>query len=365
MLLRLAMLAAALLASGSALAAADEPPAQSGYKQLYADWKKLLTELRQLQEKYPLADKKEQQEIEARFQQLLADGKALEPKVAAAAEKEFAARPNQDKDVSQFLLYMVNQRLSQDETAEAARLAKLLTDNKASYAQLPVIAARAFFANDEFDAAAAFVKQAREAKLRDDWLQRQGDDVLAYPEFWKKEQEIRAAEAKANDLPRVKLSTDKGDLVVELLENEAPNTVANFISLVEKKFYDGTPFHRVLPGFMAQGGDPQGTGRGGPGYKIRCECHEPNHRLHFRGTLSMAHGGRDTGGSQFFLTFVPTPHLNGLHTAFGRVVEGIDVLAKVQRRDPESPEPPKPDRLVKATVIRKRAHPYEPKTLPE
>jgi len=150
--------------------------------------------------------------------------------------------------------------------------------------------------------------------------------------------------------------------VVELFENEAPETVGNFISLVSSGFYDGLSFHRVLENFMAQGGCPKGDGTGGPGYNIYCECYESNHRNHFRGTLSMAHAGRDTGGSQFFITFLPTPQLNGRHTAFGRVIEGMDVLSKIQRRDPEKPADAAktPDKIEKAEVIRKRDHQYLP-----
>jgi cyclophilin family peptidyl-prolyl cis-trans isomerase len=158
----------------------------------------------------------------------------------------------------------------------------------------------------------------------------------------------------------VKIETSKGPIVVELFENEASQTIGNFISLIEAKKYDGLSFHRVLPGFMAQGGDPAGDGTGGPGYEIYCECHKPEYRRHFRGTLSMAHAGRDTGGSQFFLTFRPTTHLNGRHTAFGRVIEGMDVLAKLQRIDPQSPSGAIPDKIVKAEVLRKRDHKYEP-----
>ncbi|MFM7035207.1 MAG: peptidylprolyl isomerase [Planctomycetia bacterium] len=174
---------------------------------------------------------------------------------------------------------------------------------------------------------------------------------------------IRAAEAKADDLPRVKITTSKGDIVVELFENEAPNTVANFVELVEKGFYDGTPFHRVIGGFMAQGGDPTGTGTGGPGHAIACECEAPNARKHFMGTLSMAHAGKNTGGSQFFLTFVPTEHLDGRHTVFGRVIDGFDVLPKIIRTEGVPPGAER-DTIVKATVIRKRNHPYEAKKLP-
>jgi cyclophilin family peptidyl-prolyl cis-trans isomerase len=178
----------------------------------------------------------------------------------------------------------------------------------------------------------------------------------------------RKAEAQADDLPRVKLATSAGDVIVELFENEAPNTVANFIALIEKGFYDGTPFHRVIGGFMAQGGDPTGTGSGGPGHAIACECSAPGARKHFLGTLSMAHAGKDTGGSQFFLTFRPTEHLDGKHTVFGRVIEGFDVLPKLTRTQDEQGRPVpgvNPDRIVKAEVVRKRNHPYEPKTLPD
>ena len=149
----------------------------------------------------------------------------------------------------------------------------------------------------------------------------------------------------------------------QLFENEAPNTVLNFITLVQRGYYDGLKFHRVLPGFMAQGGDPKGTGSGGPGYQIPCECYKPDYRLHYRGTLSMAHAGRDTGGSQFFLTFVPTSHLNGKHTAFGRIISGFDVLAKLKRIDPETSNGAAADKIIEAKVIRKRAHPYEEKDL--
>lgn len=165
---------------------------------------------------------------------------------------------------------------------------------------------------------------------------------------WKKEQEIRAREGKADDLPRVRLTTSKGDIEIELLENEAPNTVANFIELVTKKFYDGLKFHRVMPEFMAQGGDPAGNGTGGPGYRFKDELPE-GYRRHFRGTLSMANSGADTNGSQFFITYIPTEWLNGKHTVFGRVISGQDAADALQIGD----------QIVKAEVIRKRGHEYK------
>jgi peptidyl-prolyl cis-trans isomerase B (cyclophilin B) len=126
------------------------------------------------------------------------------------------------------------------------------------------------------------------------------------------------------------IKTDKGDIVLELFENDAPNTVANFVKLIKKGYYDGLKFHRVIPNFMIQGGCPVGNGTGGPGYTIKCEI---NPRKHLTGTLSMAHAGKDTGGSQFFITHSPQPHLDGVHTVFGQVIEGMDVVNAIRQGD--------------------------------
>ena len=124
---------------------------------------------------------------------------------------------------------------------------------------------------------------------------------------------------------KIKFTTNKGVFVAEMFEDKAPLTTKNFIELVEKGFYDGIIFHRVIDGFMIQGGDPTGTGMGGPGYKIKDEFGE-GLKHDDEGTLSMANAGPNTGGSQFFITLAPTPWLNGHHAIFGKVVEGMDVV---------------------------------------
>ncbi len=111
------------------------------------------------------------------------------------------------------------------------------------------------------------------------------------------------------------METSKGTITLELFDKDAPGTVANFVKLAKSGFYDGLNFHRVIENFMIQGGCPEGSGRGGPGYNIKCEI---NTQKHTPGTLSMAHAGKNTGGSQFFITHVATPHLDGIHTVFGR-----------------------------------------------
>lgn len=125
---------------------------------------------------------------------------------------------------------------------------------------------------------------------------------------------------------------EQGDIIIELFDQEAPGTVENFVSLIKKGFYDGLTFHRVIPGFVAQGGCPVGTGVGGPGYTIPCETKGNPHK-HERGALSMAHRGPNTGGSQFFIVYEPQPHLDGVHTVFGKVVEGMNVVNGIQPGD--------------------------------
>lgn len=124
---------------------------------------------------------------------------------------------------------------------------------------------------------------------------------------------------------KIKFTTNKGVFVAEMFEDKAPLTTKNFIELVEKGFYDGIIFHRVIDGFMIQGGDPTGSGMGGPGYKIKDEFGE-GLKHDDEGILSMANAGPNTGGSQFFITLAPTPWLNGHHAIFGKVVEGMDVV---------------------------------------
>lgn len=228
------------------------------------------------------------------------------------------------------------------------------------------------FALHNFEQAAAIFDEAQKINRLDLRYETYIDSAKKYQELWKAEQEIRAKEAALTGdeaLPRIQFDTTKGKIVFELFEDHAPNTVANAISLVENGKYDGVKFHRVINGFMAQGGDPNtldddpsNDGYGGPGYSIKCECFNENARMHFRGSLSMAHSGQDTGGSQFFITHLPTDWLNprtepekGGHTVYGRVVDGMDVAASLRRGD----------KITKATVLRKRPHEYKPEITPD
>ncbi len=153
---------------------------------------------------------------------------------------------------------------------------------------------------------------------------------------WKKPPEMHIDPQKSYTAT---LHTEKGDIVLQLFADKTPRTVNNFVFLAREGFYDGTIFHRVIADFMAQGGDPTGTGRGGPGYRFEDEF-DPSLKHDKPGILSMANAGPNTNGSQFFITHVPTPWLDGKHSVFGQVIEGMDVLMAIPPRDPMRPQYP-------------------------
>jgi len=325
--------------------------------------------LRKLRDDYAAAQPAKKPEIEKQFKELIAKGDAKLPEVLEAAKGAFKESSAND-EVAEFLQAMAIYEAQSENYESALSLADLLIEKGKKEPGLYNAAGVAAFCIGELDKAEKYLDKGKGAtnlgKEFGELAPRFQGELDYYKKAWPEEVKVRQAEAKADDLPRVVLKTNRGDIEVELFENEAPNTVANFISLVEKGFYDGVSFHRVLPYFMAQGGDPKGDGSGGPGYTIPDECQKPNHRLHFRGTLSMAKtAAPDSGGSQFFLCFLPTQFLDGKHTVFGRVSKGIDVLAKIQRRDPEKQASIEPDKILEAKVLRKRNHPYQPKTMAE
>ncbi len=351
-------------AKPDANAGAGQPAAAKAgaedFVKIFADWQAIDKELSEIQEKFGAAPAAERETLRKRFSERVEQANALLPRLRDAAMAAYAAKPNVDPEVTKTLLGLANNALASDDYREATEIASLLLANKCPEKRLPSLAGMAAFGANDFDAAQKYLQQAYVLGQIDQEGELYLQDIAKFQKAWKDELAVREKEAAADDLPRVKLTTNKGEVVIELFENQAPQAVGNFVSLIEKKYYDGLTFHRVLPGFMAQGGCPTGDGTGGPGYTIYCECERADYRHHFGGTLSMAHAGKDTGGSQFFLTFRPTPHLDGRHTAFGRVIEGMDVLVKLQRRDPNRSRTPA-DKILKAEVVRKRAHEYQPK----
>jgi len=373
---------ASVLLSCSAAALAQDAPVKATAADMPALIKQrgeVIGKLNEIRQAFQEFNSGQRQADPAEIQKLQKEGEKLIgtlqnevfPRMYLAA-KDLLKQDMLDDESADVIAELAYGSYQQNKFQEAAELADAVAAKYPKNAKAVNVSGVVHFALQDFEAAAATLDRAKNEQLLIRGLGGQYVEVAhSYIDYWKKEQEIRAKEASAQtdqQLPRVALKTSRGDILLELFENEAPNTVANFVSLVESGFYDGTKFHRVIPAFMAQGGDPnskdgaQGPpGGGGPGYTIKCECYRPDFRRHFAGTLSMAHTtDKDTGGSQFFITHVPTFHLDegfapAPHTVFGRVVKGMDVVLAIQ----------KDDVIESATVVRKRNHEYKPETQPD
>jgi cyclophilin family peptidyl-prolyl cis-trans isomerase len=353
--------------------AQEAEPATGGnaqeWKTLVAKKAALVAQIEALSEKFADAAAEEKQKLAQQAQVLQQQfQKDVAPRMVQLAPEVFAANPK-DMDAAEIMLQVHYSRM---QYADAAKVADAILAMEPTHMLALNIGGVANYAEHNFEKS---VQQFAKAREEDAIIPQLGgqfaESAADYVQYWEKEQQIRQQESRATgdqQLPQVRMTTDQGEVVLELFENEAPNTVANFISLVEKGYYDQLSFHRIIPNFMAQGGDPntrEGAGgqpgAGGPGYTIKCEAFEPGARRHFAGTLSMAHAGKDTGGSQFFITHLPTPHLDqeirpeSVHTVFGRVVKGLDVVRSLKQGDA----------IQKAEVIRKRNHEYQPVTQPD
>jgi len=343
--------------------AAAGGPKNVEFQKMFQEWNALLAELQDLRLKYRSAGPAEMAQLRAQYDAGVEKAQAALPKLIAAAEAAFDEAPQTQGDVVDLLCDVAVDHAESGRFEQAKALGEKLIKKGVDTPPVHFALAKAAFATEDFDQAQTYFKKLSDAGIEEEelkYFQKASED---YGADWPKEKAIREAEAKADDLPRVLLKTSKGDVVLELFENEAPNTVANFVQLVEQGFYNGLTFHRVIPGFVAQGGCPKGDGTGDPGYRFADECAAPNARRHYRGTLSMANSGPNTNGSQFFITYSPTPHLNGKHTVFGRVISGMDVVEKLQDRDPQDPSAPQADKIISAQVLRKRPHEYAVKKL--
>lgn len=384
-----------LLVSALAVAQEEGTDPHAAFQATVDDYKTSIRQYKDLELEFKSANAATRKEINLKLKEVAAVGKEKLQRMVDAAVAAYKADPDKNPQVAQLLKEVAvhlavgskppkatgGNHVGGDQPEQALEIVNTLVDGGATDAPLYVIGAVSAVYTNDFGTAKKYFELAEKAGALADLPSRATPDtdpmtlyrmtaVRYYEDLpqleldWNREAEIRAAEAQADDLPRVKLTTSKGDIVIELFENEAPQATANFLTLVKQGYYDGLDFHRVLNDFMAQGGD---NGRG-PGYTIRCECYQPDYRKHFRGSISMAKPAqpeRDSGGAQFFLCFVPTQHLDGRHTAFGRVVEGIEVLGDLQKIDPSAPGPhPEPDKIIKASILRDRGHDYEFERIP-
>ncbi len=340
-------------------------PEVVAFRELLDKIRRKQTEVNQLYSSMPIGFPAKQQTQLATIKKLKSEIEAHEAERPQAALESFLAAPNQDPRASQIVYNTVASKLdgSNDTSFDprgALELSMTMLSNELDIPQVAYQAFRASYALHDFEradrmlakveASGTVLKPEIRAKLEDTQFK------------WQREQTIRNLEQNTDDLPRVLFETTAGNFTVELYENHAPQTVGNFISLVEKKFYNDLIFHLVRPGQFSQCGCPDGNGSGNAGYQIPCETELPEIRHHFAGTISMAHNGKDTGGSQFFISHQPNLAFDGNYTAFGRVVDGLDVVFGIKKidRTKGSEVGKKPVTITRATVLRKRDHSYSP-----
>lgn len=341
-------------------------PALEAFVKDLDEWKRIIKELRAQRMQYENAESEDAaMGFQKKFESLLVEGRSMIPKLRKSGMTAYRLEPNRSASLIKFLYQMAEDDLKHDKYEEAAQLAQLMIDNNCGLNNFYLVGGIAAYATSDFERAQEYLRIAQ----KEDVVQAIGTQhpvriIEAYlnacatnADRWKEEAAIRAQQAD-DDLPQVKLSTTKGDIVLELFEKEAPGTVANFIDLVEKEFYDGKPFEHVIPGRLAQAGKDTS---GEPGYKIYCECNDKGFRKHFRGSVSMVKDMKpntaepilDTAYSEFFISLMPNARLDGHYTVFGRVVKGMPVLAELQRTVTEDEEEVQPDLIRKAVVLRK------------
>ena len=349
--------------------AADMSAEAKAFRDLQVRIRKNQNRIDMLFRTLPIGFPERRKAFKAEIDQLSAANEVLKSEVFSKAKAAFKSseKPSVQSTqiVSKRLATMLRPR-NAGEFFDPEGALELIAMMKEKFPGNAVVLEYEFYANyaiERFENAAQALSRLEQARGED--LSDTKRELQATMEKYQQELMIRRLEANTDDLPKVLLVTTEGDIIVELFENHAPNTVANFIHLIrDQKFYDGKLFHLVKPGEYAISGSPNGDGMGDAGYRIPCECYNEKIRSHFRGTLSMMAPSKDRGGSQFLITQQPNPQTyDGKYTAFGRVVEGMDVVMRLNSVDMTSRMASKTDvsRITRAEVIRARSHTYMPK----
>jgi len=341
-------------------ASQNEPPEVAQFEQAYEAFRQyrldLLVKLRDVMSKNP------QQRGEL-LREASIQSDTLMSATIDAAEAAINASPENQK-VRRFLLLIAKKSYEADRFELSGRLAVLLLDHHSTNTALYRVAGHSFLETGDIDRAQKYLQAAQQANNLDVYGRAYLKKIEDFREMYKFEKMFRRQDAERGDLPRVVLKTTRGDVLVELFEDQEPNTVAAFVKLVDDGFYDSLPFFRVMPGFGAITGSPNGDGSGGPDFRILSEAAKS--RGHFRGSLSMITDRDGTTGSQFLIPFrlTATVRLNGKYTVFGRIIEGMDVILRLNRTNPELENSAvKPDRIIEARVVRRRHHAYQPITV--
>lgn len=348
---------------------ASQRPKRDAFRKMAASVEQKRTALDKLFANMPVGFPELQQQQLEKISALRKEVLELESKIHRAAYEAFLEAPNTDSEVNQAIALALTRSLVPKSTAErfdpqlALDVATSMIQNGIAGPAVYSAAFRAAFALQDFDLARQMLDNVKDnnANARDSAYQ----ELEATRVKWERELALRAAEAAADDLPRVEFNTSAGTFIVELFEDHAPNTVANFLQLAEEKYYDDTIFYKVFPGVLAQAGCPKGDGTSDPGFDLESELERPEIRHHFLGTISMAVDQEKVSGDKFFFAAQPNASLDGKFTVFGRILEQPEIVYEfktVNRTQPGSQQD-EATRILSVRVLsdRKRDHPYSAK----
>lgn len=339
--------------------------------------KKHLAKLNETVVLFNTGEMSEDRKNKDRWNELVEEGLPLFQNMLQAALAEFKQDPEKNLEIANLLYYVAKQEVEGDRPEGMLDLLEALIEFNYPDPQLRNFHTIASFALNEYDRCYESLKYLVDNKRATEQLEAMFAEFDAKKQLWEQELEYRRQDAAGEPLPKALIKTTKGDIEIELFENHAPETVGNFISLVEQGYYENLTFHRITQHYMAQTGCENGDGTGNPGYTVFGEMNKPNARNFFRGTLGMALASNiqtgeilpNSAGSQFFFSFLPAYNLNGQYTAFGRVTKGMHVLGILAKIDPDEDEEKKkkdgdnkvmPDEVIRIEILNKRDHEYKP-----
>ncbi|MGE0538350.1 MAG: peptidylprolyl isomerase [Pirellulales bacterium] len=324
-------------------------------------WKRLAGRMQELRVRFLASNDENRKQVRQEYGKVLAESEEVLREFVPVLKRAYEANPA-DAEFRELMATIAILNFDGDKFEAALDLAECLIANDFPKPEIYNLAGLAAHELDRLDEAEKYFRLALEKDVLNSYSRELLEDLPQHREVVASEMARRAASDAKGDLPRVRLHTTRGDIVLELFEDDVPNTVASFLGLVADGFFDGLTFHRVVSAFGAMAGSPTNDGQGGPGYETLLEGESTDARPHLRGTISMVPLSKRTNGSQFFITLRPSRArgLDGKQTVFGRVVEGMDVAAHLRRYDALEPNSLfDPDRILEATIIRRRGHRYD------
>jgi len=355
----------------------DSSPLAQAYRVQLAELKKQMKDLRRKIVEHHTDLSADRDSKLQEWQKVSQAAREASQQFRKAAIDLYRSEPQRYSTVGDLLFGMLKEECEADRFEGMNEVGKVLVELKYPNPDLDGIAGLAAFGEHDFEFSEQCLRRAMQTGVDTAVPPQVMQSIEQLKEDWKKELELRTAEARADDLPRVRISTTKGVIVLELFEDDAPETVANFLYLVKNGFYDGRPIFRVLKHFVAQTGCERGDGSGSAGYTVRGEMKSPRARKHFRGSVAVALGSDpvtqatdyDSGSAQFFFDLLASPPMNGEYCVFGRVIEGMEVLGELTKIDLSSKDAKEeyagvnPDSMVRVEVVRQRNSSYIPKPL--